>query len=218
MRVTASKSIYYPLSILVTLALAGCTAATPAPATPISTQAQATMVANAVNTIDARWTAQASLSPSPTLTPVPSATATPLPPTMTPLPPTLTPTLTLTSTPTLPAVAAEVLKVWLYPSAKTAYRGNEGFGIAIYIKNTGSTAWGPGYRLKLTRHDGPAEVTVQTFIDLAVTVPPGGKVEFDLWGFGSETPGKQTYIYSLFTDYGFAIDGSQASVSFTSLP
>ena len=65
---------------------------------------------------------------------------------------------------------------------------------------------------------GPAEVTVQTFANLTVAVAPGGKVEFDLWGFGSETPGKQEYIYKLFTNFGFVVPGSDASLTFISLP
>ncbi len=107
--------------------------------------------------------------------------------------------------------------MWTYPSSKTEYRGNEGFSIAIYLRNTGSKAWEPGYQLKLVRHIGPEEVTVQSSAKLKVTVPPAGAVEFDLWAFGSETPGKQTYIFKLFTVYGFPVTGSEASISFTSI-
>jgi hypothetical protein len=204
-------------SILAAGILAGCAATTPFSATPITTQAQATMVADAVNTIEARRTAEALLSPSPTATQTFTVTPTLPAPSLTPLPPTLTPTVTPTPTSTSPALAAQVLKVWTYPSTKTEYHGNEGFGIAIYMKNTGSTAWEPGFQLKLTAHTGPGEITVQTVADLTVIVPPGGKVEFDLWGFGSEHPGQHTYTFKLFTNYGNPVYGSDALFAFTAI-
>ncbi len=85
------------------------------------------------------------------------------------------------------------------------------------MKNTGSTAWLPGYQLRLAAHAGPEEITVQTSAELAVTVPPGGKVEFDLWAFGSEHPGKHTYTFKLFSNYGIAVMGSDASFTYTAV-
>ncbi len=176
------------------------------------------MVANGVNTIDARWTAEALANPpESTPTPVPSASATLALPSATPILPTLTPTLTLTPTATQPPVSAELLGVWTYPSSKTDYSGNEGFGIAISLKNTGSEAWLPGYQLKLVSHIGPEEVTVQSSANLAVAVPPGGKVEFDLWAFGSEHPGKHTYTFKLFSNYGIAVAGGVATFTYTAI-
>ncbi len=170
------------------------------------------MVADAVNTINARWTTEALTNPSATPTQAPSAT-----PTATPLPPTLTPTVTLTPTPTQFPVSAELLGVWTYPSSKTQYSANEGFGIAIYLKNTGTEAWVPGYQLKLVSHVGPEEVTVQQSINLTVTVLPGGKVEFDLWGFGSEHAGKHTYTFKLYSNWGIAVMGGVAVFTYTAI-
>ncbi len=194
--------------ILASSTLVGCATQTSVPS-PILTQDPVTPVAPQVKTLDDQIT----------VTPQPDPTAaSSLLPAATPYPPTLTSTVTSTATSTRPALAVEVLNVWTYPSTKTGYHGNEGFGIAIYLKNTGSATWEPGYRLKLTGHKGPAEITVQVSADLTVAVPQDGKVEFDLWGFGSETAGKQEYTYKLFTGDGIVVTGSEATVSFTSLP
>lgn len=201
--------------ILICSLLAGCAAATPVPPPPAPTQDPATQVAAVVGTIYADMTSQARLNP--TATPSPLPTSTPLPPTATPLPPTITPTASLTPTATPPELSAQVLKVWTYPSAKNQYSGNEGFGLAIYLKNTGSAAWGQGYQLRITGHTGPGEITVQAAADLTTTVAPGGKVEFDLWAFGSEQPGEHTYTFQLFTIYGKAVPGSQATYKYTAI-
>ncbi len=215
MKVSTFIFAKYLPPILLAAVLTGCATR---PISANSLPPQATMVAGAVSTIDARLTAQAMADPAPTATQVPSAVSTQAAPIIIPLLPTLADTVAGTPTATPPAEAAQVLKVWLYPSSKTEYHGNEGFGIAIYLKNIGSATWVPGFLLRLASHNGPAEVTVQTFEDLTVDVPPQGKVEFDLWGFGSETPGKQIYTYKLFTSDGYAVVGSEATINFTSVP
>ena len=95
--------------------------------------------------------------------------------------------------------------------------GNEGFGLAIYLKNTGSLAWDTGYQLRLTGHVGPGEVTMQTSDALDETVVTGGKVEFDLWAFGSEHPGQHTYTFQLFSSSGEPVPGSKVSYTFTAI-
>ena len=215
MTITQTLSAKFILIVLVCSALAGCATVTPIPPTPAPTQDPATLVAIMVSTIYADMTAQALLNPS--ATPSPQPTATPLPPTATPLPPTLTPTASLTPTPTPPELSAETLNVWTYPSAKTEYQGNEGFGLAIYLKNTGTAAWEPGYQLRLTGHSGDGEVTVQATANLTKTIYPNGKVEFDLWAFGSEHPGKHTFTFQLFTSYGKPVAGSQVTYTYTAI-
>ncbi len=215
MKISTCIFAKYFLAILLAAALTGCAAG---PFSANSLPPQATMVADAVSTIDARLTALAMADPAPTATQVPVVVSTQAAPNTTPLLPTLAATSAGTPTATPPAEAAQVLKVWLYPSTKTEYHGNEGFGIAIYLKNIGSTTWVPGFQLRLASHNGPAEITVQTFEDLTVDVPPQGKVEFDLWGFGSETAGKQVYTYKVFPSDGYAVAGSEATINFTSVP
>jgi len=89
--------------------------------------------------------------------------------------------------------------------------------LAIYLKNTGTQTWEPGYKLKLVKHVGVGEVTVQPEMDLTVEVPSGGKVEFDLWAFGSEHYGLHTWYFQLYSQYGEPIAGSQATYSFTAI-
>jgi Ig-like domain from next to BRCA1 gene len=92
---------------------------------------------------------------------------------------------------------------------------NERFTLAIYLKNTGTITWQPGYQLKFTQLTNGGDITVQPQADLTVPVAPGGKVEFDLWAFGSETLGDHTWFFELFTDNGKAVPGSNCSFTFT---
>ncbi|HVP21956.1 MAG TPA: hypothetical protein VMS73_08865 [Anaerolineaceae bacterium] len=199
--------------------LAGCASATTVPTqtqpAPSATLANTPTLAETPTEVPPSSTASPSPLPTDTATLLPTAT---LIPTDTPVPPTLTPTGSPTPTATRqPDLAAVGLKVWTYPEDKTRYTGNEGFGLAIYYKNTGKLAWKPGYKLKLVKHVGVGEVTVQPEMDLPVSVPSGGKVEFDLWAFGSEHYGQHTWYFQLFTDTGIAIPGSQVSFAFASI-
>ncbi len=191
---------------------AGCSALSPTPA-PAPTQDPATLVAAAVQTLSAQMTAEAirnpSATPVPTDTPVPTATL--VPPTETPLPPTLTPTDTATPA---PALEAKFLSAGTFPENRLEYIPNEHFGLAVRFKNVGTIGWTPGYRLVLTGHEG--EVTVQPELELTKGVAPGEAVEFDLWAFGSETLGRHTWYFQLFSQSGGPVPGGSAAFSYTS--
>jgi len=191
--------------------LAGCAA--PTPAALIPTQDPATFVAAAVSTIRAQMTEEALRNPSPT--PIPTATQVPSP---TPLPPTPTlaqPAFTPTNTATVaPAISAKFLTAGTFPQNKFEYIPNEKFGLAIRFKNTGSTAWQAGFRLVLTSFQG--EVTVQKEAELGQSIEPGEAAEFDLWAFGSETLGRHTWFFQLYSAQGLAVPGGSAVFSYTS--
>ncbi len=118
------------------------------------------------------------------------------------------------STATAPALSAKVLRVWSF-SNTTVYIANVGFTLAIYMQNTGSRTWTPGYQLRFVGLTNGGDVTVQPSQDLTVEVKPGGKVEFDLWAFGSEMLGEHTWYFQLFTADGKKVPGSQCSFTFT---
>jgi hypothetical protein len=182
---------------------------------PVPTQANPTptLVQSAVTLTNVPLpTATPSLPPTPSFTPLPSATLTMAPSattvsTQTALPP----TPTITKTKSLP-FSAQVLRVWSYQNKKE-YVSNEGFLLAVYLKNTGTESWGPGYQLRYTGQTNDGFITVQPVVDLTVIVPPGGKVEFDMWAFASETLGPDTWFFSLFDEKGKIIPGSQADFS-----
>ncbi len=198
-------------AVLLGSSLAGCSAATPLPPPP--TQDPATFVAAAVQTLSAQMTEQAKLHPSatpvPTNTTVPTATL--VPPTSTPSAPTETPTSTAT---TAPAVSAKFLSAGTFPENKLKYVPNEKFGLAVRFLNTGTSGWGPGYKLKLTGFQG--EVTVQPELELGAGVDPGKAAEFDLWAFGSETLGRHVWYFQLFNAQGVPVPGGSASFSYES--
>jgi hypothetical protein len=216
------KDITGRLLILVALLgglVAACSSPTPQ---PTATQPVPSPTLAATPTSTATLTeisATPTLTVTPTLTATPALTNTPTQlPSNTPIPATVTPTTPPTPTATKqPQLAADGLKVWTYPENKTKYGGNEGFGLAIYYKNVGSLTWQPGFMLKLVKHVGVGEVTVQPQILLDVTVPSGGKVEFDLWAFGSEHPGQHTWYFQLYTDTGKLIPGSEVKFTFTAI-
>ena len=83
------------------------------------------------------------------------------------------------------------------------------------MKNTGTIAWEPGYQLRFVRLTNGGDITVQPKADLTTEVKPGGKVEFDLWAFGSETLGDHTWYFDLFTPGGEKVPGSDATYTFT---
>jgi hypothetical protein len=195
--------------ILVSSFLGGCSTPT---AAPLPTQDPATLVAAAVNTLSAQMTEVALRNPTattvPTNTPLP--TQTPIPPTPTPAQPTLTPTAIAT---TAPAISAKFLSAGTFPVNKFEYKPNEKFGLAVRYLNTGTTAWQPGYLLKLVNFQG--EITVQTELELGQAIDPGKPVEFDLWAFGSETLGRHIWYFQLFTPQGVAVPGGSAVFSYT---
>jgi len=165
------------------------------------------------------------LPASPTSQPTLPATSTPAPAPTSTLFPTATETLAPTPTQTAsvarphptaikPPLSANVLKVWSY-SNTTVYIANVGFTLAIYMQNTGTNPWEPGYQLRFTGLTNGGDVTVQPEQDLTLEVKPGGKVEFDLWAFGSETLGDHTWYFQLFTNEGKEVPGSECSFTFT---
>jgi hypothetical protein len=150
----------------------------------------------------------------PTATPTQAPTATPIPTATETLASTASETASPVPTAIPPALSADVLKIWSYANT-TVYIANHGFTLAIYMKNTGTITWKPGYQLRFTGLTNGGDVTVQPVQDLTVEVKPGGKVEFDLWAFGSETLGDHTWYFQLFTADGKKVPGSQCSFTFT---
>jgi hypothetical protein len=200
------------LFLLGSAILAGCAAPAPAAPTPAPTIDPATYVAAAVETLSAQMTAEALAHPS--ATPVP--TDTPVPPTPTPALPTETPTPSISATPTAteaPALSAQFNYAATYPEHKYEYVPNEKFGLAMGFLNTGSVTWEPGYRFKLVNYEG--EITVQTEVELGKAVPPGEKIEFNMWAFGSETLGKHVWVFQLYTSQGAPVPGGVGVYSYT---
>jgi hypothetical protein len=190
--------------------LVGCTQAP----MPVPTQDQSTIVAAVVETINVQNTQAALLNP--TKTPLPTKTQ--IPPTATSIPATGTPTETIVPSETAtqqPAYSASLLYVVSYPENKREYVGNERFGIALGFRNTGTTAWEPGTNVKLVSYTG--EVTVQLEASINTSVPPGEKVEFDFWAFGSEWYGDHTFVFQLYNNQGLAIPGGYATFTYTSV-
>ena len=208
------------------LSLAACSPAAPA-AVVVPTQDPAVVVQQVVGTVYAQMTEDARRNPS--ATPLPSATmlptATPLP-TSTPLPtatpePSATPTPAATNTPeqtatfTTAPLAAQALYTTTYPGNKRKYLPNEGFGLALGFQNVGSVTWEPGYYVKIVGFQG--EVTVQQELATNQTVKPGGKIEFDLWAFGSETITTHVWYFQLFTPQGNPVPGGYISFTYDSI-
>jgi hypothetical protein len=190
--------------------LVGC----PQAPMPLPPQDQSTIVAAVVETINAQNTQDAQLNP--TITPVPTETQ--VPPTPTSIPATETPTKTNVPSETAtqqPAYSATLLYVVSYPENKREYVGNERFGIALGFRNTGTAAWEPGTNVKLVSYT--AEVTVQLEASINQSVPPGEKVEFDFWAFGSEWYGDHTFIFQLYNNQGLGIPGGYATYTYTSV-
>lgn len=185
----------------------------PAAPTLAPTIDPATYVAAAVNTLSVRMTEDALRNP--TATPVPTETPVPFTPTSPPPTATATPEATATETPTQqPAVSAEFLYASTFPDNKRERVPNEKFGVAFGFKNTGTVTWQPGYRLKIVNFQG--EDTVEKEVELSRNVPPGEKIEFDLWAYGSETLGQHVWYFQLYTANGGPVPGGVASYSYTS--
>lgn len=202
---------------LLALTLAGCSVFTPAP-TPVPTMDPVVIADMAVKTMEAKITQAAIDNPSPT--PLPSAT--PLP-TATPLPPaTATPAASPmpagpTTTVAVQGTAAKFVYATTYNGVETGrftFVPNEYFGVAIGFQNVGTTTWSPGYSVKLTSFTG--EDTVRDEASTSNAVAPGGKVEFDLDAFGSETLGQHTFVFQLYSDSGMAVPGGVAYFTYTS--
>lgn len=190
--------------------LVGCTQAP----LPVPTQDPSIIVAAVVETINVQNTQDALLNP--TNTPFPTETL--IPPTTTTIPATETSTVTIPPTETAtqqPAYSATLIYVVSYPENKREYVGNERFGIALGFRNTGTLTWEPGTNVKLVSYTG--EVTVQLETSIGQSVPPGEKVEFDFWAFGSEWYGDHTFIFQLYNNQGLAIPGGYATFTYTSV-
>jgi len=173
---------------------------------PLSPEKQEAATQNAFSTVFAAMTTQAYLYPTATNTPMPTNTDLP---TVTPSPSSTAsqiPTSTFTPAPTL---KAQLLYVVTYPENKTQFVPNEKFGVAIGFLNTGTVTWNAGSRLVLTGYDGDY-VTVQTEAVLEKAVPPGEKVEFNLFAFGSEDMSFQSNYFQLYSDLGVPVEGGFA--------
>jgi hypothetical protein len=204
------RSNLYLFVVLSFSLLIGCTQAP----LPVPTQDQSIIVAAVVETINVQNTQDALLNP--TNTPLPTETM--IPPTPTAMPATETPTETIIPTETAtqqPANSATLLYVVSYPENKREYVGNESFGIALGFRNTGTVTWEPGTNVKLVSYNG--EVTVQLEASINQSVPPGEKVEFDFWAFGSEWYGDHTFVFQLYNSQGLAIPGGYATFTYTSV-
>jgi hypothetical protein len=203
------SNLFFFVVISISL-LAGCS---PTPL-PVPTQDPSIIVAAVVETINAQNTQVALLNP----TNAPLPTETKIPPTPTTIPATETPTETIVPTETAtpqPAYSATLLYVVSYPENKREYVGNERFGIALGFRNTGTVAWEPGTHVKLVSYTG--EVTVQLETSINTSVPPGEKVEFDFWAFGSEWYGDHTFVFQLYNNQGLTIPGGYATFTYTSV-
>lgn len=201
---------FFLFIVFSTSLLVGCTQAP----IPVPTQDQSTLVAAVVETINAQNTRDILLNP--TSTPLPTETL--IPPTTTTIPATETSTVTIPPTETAtqqPAYSATLIYVVSYPENKREYVGNERFGIALGFRNTGTLTWEPGTNVKLISYTG--EVTVQLETSIGQSVPPGEKVEFDFWAFGSEWYGDHTFIFQLYNNQGLAIPGGYATFTYTSV-
>jgi hypothetical protein len=204
------RSNFFLFVVFSSSLLVGCTQSP----LPVPTQDQSIIVAAVVETINAQNTQDALLNP--TITPLPTETL--IPPTPTILPATETPTETIIPSVTAtqqPAYSTTLLYVVSYPENKREYVGNERFGIALGFRNTGSVTWEPGTNVKLVSYTG--EVTVQLEASINTTVPPGEKVEFDFWAFGSEWYGDHTFVFQLYNSQGLAIPGGYATFTYTSV-
>lgn len=205
----------YRFAILVLLQSALLVSCSPTPVPTLApTQDPATLVAVAVRTISAQYTAEALAHPSATaVIPTPSLTPTetPVPATSTPVAPTATPEATAT---TQPAVSAQALYTTTTPENKREYIPNEKFTLALGFKNTGTVAWAAGSKVKLVSYKG--EVTVNPEVTTDKAVAPGDKVEFDLWAFGSETLGQHTWYFQLYSSQGVPVPGGAIAFSYTS--
>ncbi len=211
MKPSFSISSNFFLSVLFSFSLlVGCTQ-TPL---PVPTQDQSIIVAAVVETINAQNTRDALLHP--TSTPLPTETQ--VQPTPTTIPATETPTITIVPSETAtqqPAYSATLLYVVSYPENKREYVGNERFGIALGFRNIGTVTWQSGTNVKLVSYTG--EVTVQLEASINQSVPPGEKVEFDFWAFGSEWYGDHTFVFQLYNNQGLAIPGGYATFTYTSV-
>ncbi len=199
------------LIVLIFSSLAGCTSPT---TVMVPTQDQAMIVDAVVKTINAQHTQAAFLNPTNTFV----STQTQLPATPTEVALTETPTITIQPTETAtpqPAYSAALLYVVAYPENKREYVGNERFGIALGFENTGTVTWQAGTSVKLISFSG--EVTVQLEVSIDKSVPPGEKVEFDFWAFGSEWYGDHTFGFQLYNEQGLAIPGGYATFTYTSV-
>ena len=180
----------------------------------LPTMDQSTIVAAVVETVNAQNTQDVYILPSET--PLPTQTI--IPPTATLIPATETPTQTPqpTETPTEQlAYSANLQYVAAYPEDKREYVGNERFGIAIGFFNSGTITWESGSVVRLVSYSGEPTVQLEAVIPRAV--PPGDKVEFNFWAFGSEWYGDHTFIFQLYNSQGLSIPGGYATFTYTSV-
>lgn len=180
----------------------------------LPTMDQSTIVAAVVETVNAQNTQNAYLIPSET--PLPTETI--IPPTATLILSTETPTQTPqpTETPTEQLAYSAILQyVAAYPEDKREYVGNERFGIAIGFLNSGTITWESGSVVRLVSYSGEPTVQLEAVIPRAV--PPGDKVEFNFWAFGSEWYGDHTFIFQLYNSQGLSIPGGYATFTYTSV-
>lgn len=175
-----SKKIVWVVLTIATLALAACSGASKAEPTP---DANAIMTA-AASTVQAELTRSAALTPS--VTPTPDATATPVPTATlaTPLA-TNTPLFTATSTRT----PDNALYVSQSVADDTGFSAGQTFKMSWRLKNTGTTTWTTGFRLRFFSGDplgAPASVNIPA------EVKPGAEIDIPVNMKAPATSG--TYI------------------------
>lgn len=223
------KMASFFLLILALTMLTGC-----AP-TPQSTPTQDATAAYemAQQTEFAGMTASALANPTATDTPEPTQTNTPQPTATVTVTETMSGTATITKKPTVTAsftattrptktpvtpvdgFAAEFLYANSFPSVKTEFIPNESFSVGIGFKNTGTEPWLPGTALVLVNFKG--EVTCDKMLVIDHTINPGEKVDFSIWGYGSELLGRHVWVYQLYSPKGLAIPGGVAVFTYTSI-
>jgi hypothetical protein len=176
------KKVLLVGSLLMTLAVAGCTTKIPVTNQPTSvltqesTQLQATI--NSLETQLAAPTSTASITPtsSPVATPTLTATPTPLPPTSLP-----TTASIATASPTSTQVGASCNQAALVADVTipngTAIVPGASFVKTWRLRNAGTCTWSPDYRIVWASGDwlgGP------TYSVILVSVPPGQTIDLSL--------------------------------------
>ena len=212
------------MSLCSGLFLAGCSSQATLPTATLVIPTNTLIPPTPTMTDTALPSATSTLQPTSTFTPLPSATFTLLPsatftlvPTATTVPTSTRKPPTATKVPTSPLpLSAQVLKVWTYQN-KNTFIANEGFLLAVYMKNTGKSTWDLGFQLRYTGQTDGGDITVQPVVNIPKEVKPGDKVEFDMWAFGSEKLGPNTMFFSLFDGNNKVVPGSQAEYSYTAL-
>lgn len=208
-----------PIFILLAgvLLLAACSPAAPT-AAPLPTQDLNVVRTQSAQTVVAKITADAAANP--TATPLPAATATPVPPTAAPVQPTATlaiPTLTTAPTrvsggtgggsyvPTLPA-GSDVGQVTSVSPYNKVFKAGEDFDAKWTIKNIGNKDWDNTYYIKyisgadmsgtkLVYLPGTVKVHESTSVVVDMNAPQSAGTYNSLWGLVNDNGTVFCYLY-----------------------